>query len=94
MRQLATFVQERLRPAATAREASSAAEVREAFFQYAGGSVPKKEAGLRLARRGFAEDSVHYYNGVTRSKRRVYRLRFGTGEEALVQLGARGTGGA
>ena len=77
MRQLATFVQECLRPAANAREANSAAEVRDAFFQYAGGSVPKKEVGLRLARKGFAEETINFYSGVRRTTRRVYKLKIG-----------------
>eukprot|EP00969_Alexandrium_andersonii_P336238 14862492-Alexandrium_andersonii.AAC.1 len=90
MQQLATFVRDRLRPAANAREASSAAEVRDAFFQYVGGSVPKKEVGLRLARKGFAEETAHHYVGVRRTTKRVYRrvLTEGNAELVLLRTGA------
>ena len=39
MLQLATFVQTCLRPAPSARDASSAAEVRQAFFDFCSGDV-------------------------------------------------------
>eukprot|EP00969_Alexandrium_andersonii_P210587 9302380-Alexandrium_andersonii.AAC.1 len=94
MQQLATFARERLRPAANAREASSAAEVREAFFQYAGGSVPKKEVGLRLARKGFAEETTHHHVGVRRTTKRVYRLKFADEAAALVALRTGAANGA
>ena len=76
MLQLATFVQTGLRPSEHAREASTAAEVREAFFQFCAGGVPKKEVKLRMSRKGFAEESVHVFQGVKRTTRRVYRLNF------------------
>ena len=41
MRFLSSFVTAELRPAANAQDASSAAEVRDAFFSYAVGTVPK-----------------------------------------------------
>ena len=85
-----------LRPAASARDASSAAEVRQAFFDSCAGSVPKKEVGLRLARRGFAEESSHYYRGVVRTTRRIFRYNFPDGAGAYVALLARpgSTGGS
>ena len=55
-------------------ESISAAEIRQAFFDSCAGSVPKKEVGLRLARKGFAEESSHYYRGVARTTRRISRL--------------------
>ena len=89
MKQLTAFAAT-LRPS-HARGASSAAEVRQAFYQFCGGSVPRKEVGLRMARRGFAEESVNVYNGVVRSKRRAYRFRFPDGV-AFVALRAGCTG--
>ena len=56
MLQLATFVQTRLRPSEHAREASTAAEVREAFFQFCAGGVPKQEVKLRMSRKGMSEE--------------------------------------
>ena len=96
MQQLATFVQTCLRPAASARDATSAAEVRQAFFDSCAGSVPKKEVGLRLARKGFAEESANFWVGVARTKRRVYRLNFPDSAGAYVALQARpgSTGGS
>ncbi len=48
--------------------------MRQAFFDSCAGSVPKKAVGLRLARKGFAEESSHYYRGVARTTRRISRL--------------------
>jgi len=85
MRHLAAFISARFRPAASAQDASSAAEIRDAFFSYSG-SVPKKEVGLRLSRRGFAEDSVNFWDGPRRTKKRVYYLKFDGQSPALVEL--------
>ena len=81
---------------ASARDAASAAEVRQAFFDSCAGSVPKKEVGLRLARKGFAEESANFWVGVARTKRRVYRLNFPDSAGAYVALQARpgSTGGS
>ena len=89
-------VDARLSPAASARDAASAAEVRQAFFDSCAGSVPKKEVGLRLARKGFAEESANFWVGVARTKRRVYRLNFPDSAGAYVALQARpgSTGGS
>ena len=45
-------------PRAPFSHASSAAEVRQAFFDFCFGEVPKKEVGLRLAREGFSEENA------------------------------------
>ena len=84
-------------PVASARDASSAAEIRQAFFDFCAGGVPKKEVGLRLARKGFAEESSHYYRGVVRTPRRIFRYNFPDGGAgAYVALLARhgSTGGS
>ena len=93
MRKLTQFVQERLEPAPRVKDASSAAEVRQAFFDYCCGEVPKKEVGLRLARKGFAEDSLNYYEGVKRTKKRVYRVKMDGGPQ-LMMVRAGSTGGS
>ena len=93
MTQLISFTQERLEPAPKPSEATSATEIRVAFFNYCGGGVPKKEIGLRLARKGFAEEKVTYYQGVTRSQKRGYRVRTETGIN-LMRLKAGSTGGS
>ena len=92
MRDLARFVQDRLRPAKNGQHASSAADIREAFLAQAG--VPKKEVGLRLARKGFAEEGVNYYDGARRTKRRVYKLKFADGTVAFARLQDGSTGGS
>ena len=89
---LEEFVRDSLMPASKAADASSAAEIREAFFNHCHGQVAKKEIGLRMARKGFAEDIARYWNGITRTSRRVYRYRFGDGH-ALVALHSASTGG-
>ena len=83
-----------LRPAASARDASSAADIRLAFFESCAGCVPKKEVGLRLARKGFAEESANFWSGVARTKRRVYRFNFPDSAGAHVALLAGSTGGS
>ena len=70
-----------------ARGGHVASEIREAFFQYAGGSVPKKEVGLRLARKGFAEETVNFYSGVNKTSRRVYKLKIGESVSAVSLVG-------
>ena len=81
--QMRDFV-ERLEPA-DARSASSAAEVREAFFDFCGGSVPKREIGLKLAGKGFCEEYAHARNGIGRVSKRAYKVNLG-GTVALVKL--------
>ena len=66
------------------RDASTAAEVRDAFFQFCGGSVPKREVGLKLAGKGFSEESAHT-SGLRRVCKSVYRVKLGD-TVALVKL--------
>ena len=73
MTRLAEFVQERLEPVEKPRDATTAAAIRAAFAEWCP-DVPKKEVGLRLARRGFAEHSATFFAGVTKTSRRVYQL--------------------
>ena len=92
MLRLAEFTRDRLEAAARPGLASSAAEIRQAFFEFCGGEVPKKEVALRLARKGFAEETVHHWVGVRRTTKRVYRFRIGDAKE-LVSLRDGSTGG-
>ena len=92
MQQLATFTTTRLRPTEIAKEASTATEVREAFFQFCAGSVPKKEVGLRMSRKGFAEDTVNLRAGLRKTSRRVYRFKFPDCGVAFVALHIGSTG--
>ena len=48
--------------------------------------MPKKEVGLRLARKGFAEESANFWSGVARTKRRVYRYNFPDNAGAFAAL--------
>ena len=91
MAQLTEFTRERLVVAPRPNGASSAADVRQAFFEFCP-EVPKKEVGLRLARKGFAEESVNYYEGVKRTKKRVYRVCI-DGKTELIMLRMSSTGG-
>ena len=66
------FVSNELRPGTNAGEASIAASIRERFSQYAG--VPKKETGLKLARKGVVGDSVNFRTlQKNRTNRRVHK---------------------
>jgi hypothetical protein len=47
----------RLEPA-DPKSASTAAEIREAFFEFCGGTVPKREVGLKLAGKGFPSNTT------------------------------------
>ena len=84
---LVAFVNNELRPVTNAGEASTAASIRESFSQYAG--VPKKEAGLKLARKGFMEETMNYRVGVKYTTKRTYRLRL-DGANVLVSLKEQG----
>ena len=76
-----------MQPVSKAGEASTAASIRESFSQYAG--VPKKEAGLKLARKGFMEETVNYRVGFKYTAKRTYRLRL-DGANVLVSLKEQG----
>ncbi len=93
MEMLVRFVASSLQPARSGSDASSAVDVRHAFFAHTNGAVPNKEVGLRLSRKGFAEESVNYWEGAKRTKKRVYRLKFPDGTTALVRLQTGSTGG-
>ena len=72
--QLRLFVERRL-VSAEPRDASSAAEIRDAFFNFCDGAVPKREVGLKLAGKGFSEEHMHVKNGLSKVSNRVYKLK-------------------
>ena len=84
MMMLADFVGKQLQPVSKAGEASTAASIRESFSRYAG--VPKKEAGLKLARKGFMKDSNTFRTLHNRTSRRVYKVRCPDGSTPMARL--------
>jgi hypothetical protein len=94
MQQLATFTTSHLSPVENAKDASTAADVREAFFEFCAGSVPKKEVGLRMSRKGFAESTTNFWVGVKKTSRRVYRFNFPDHGVAFAALHRGCTGGS
>jgi hypothetical protein len=88
--QLRSFVDQCLEPAGV-QDANTAAEIREAFFQFCGGSVPKREVGLKLAGKGFSEVYAQARSGLARVAKRAYKLNIG-GSATFVKLGGRGGG--
>jgi hypothetical protein len=82
--QLRDFVGQRLE-ASEAKDASTAAEIREAFFNFCGGSIPKREVGLKLAGKGFSEEYSQLKSGLARVVKRAYRVNLG-GCVTLVKL--------
>ena len=74
MRRLQEFIDEKLEHTNNAKDASTAADIRRAFLDF-GSATPKKEVSLRLARKGFQEDTVHHYVGPRRTTKRVYRYK-------------------
>jgi len=86
MLKLAEFRSTELEPTSQAGEASTAAEVRNAFSAFSKdspGAIEKRELSLRFSQQGFSETSKYIKNGVTHSTKRVYELAFAseTGEQ-------------
>ena len=82
--QLRDFVELRLQ-ASEAKDASTAAEIREAFFNFCSGSVAKREVGLKLAGKGSSEEYAQFKSGFARVVKRVYKVNLG-GSVTLVKL--------
>ena len=72
LQEFVSSVDGRLEHTNNTKEASTAAEIRQAFFD-SGGDTRKKEIGLGLARKGVQEDTVHIYTGVKRTTERIYK---------------------
>ena len=77
MGDISRFVANQLQCVTQAAQASSAAEVREAFAARCN-SLQKREVGLKLVAQGFKEESTHYMDMGTlnRTTERVYTFVF------------------
>ena len=84
MAELDGFIAARLAPTKDVADAATAAQIRDAYAA-ASRYVKQKDAGLRLAARGFAEDLSHQRIGARRTTKRTYTYAFDTGP-ALVRL--------
>ena len=69
------FVDKRLTPTDNVAQASSSAEIRSAFLDFAEGALDKREVGMKL----FYEKTVMYKSGAKRTSKRVYELAFSGG---------------
>jgi hypothetical protein len=81
------FVENWLVPA-TKKDANTAAEVREKFWDFLGVDnkyMTKREVGMRLRSVGFDEVTVDWKEGMRRQSKRAYRVKMGDGV-ALVGL--------
>ena len=87
MDDLDRFVGGQLRCVTKAWEASSAADVREAFALRCD-SLQKREVGLKLAAQGFKEETKHYTDMGTfeRTTKRVYSFIFAGGDTGMAKV--------
>ena len=87
MDDLDRFVASQLRCVTKAWEASSAADVREAFASRCD-SLQKREVGLQLAAQGFKEETKHYVDMSThkRTTKRIYSFVFAGGGTGMVKV--------
>ena len=87
MDDLDRFVASQLRCVIKAWEASSAADVREAFASRCD-SLQKREIGLKLAAQGFKEETKHSTDMGTykRTTKRVYSFVFAGGGAGMVKV--------
>ena len=87
MDDLDRFVASTCLSASQAAQASTAAEVREAFAKRCD-SLQKREVGLKLAAQGFQEESKSYFDAASykRTTRRVYSYVFPGNNKGMVKL--------
>ena len=91
---LEEFVRDCLVLASKPADASTAAEVRGTFYKHCHSQVSKREVGLRMARKGFAEDTRNYWAGVKKTSKRVYCLAVDGKVQVMALKGTgSGTGG-
>ena len=83
---LNTFVHEQMEPTDKPAFANTAAEVRDAFFKAACGSVQSRDVRLKLARKGFHETTQAVKDVVNKSTKRVYQYSFGVHGVSFVRL--------
>ncbi len=80
---LRPFVEKYLEPIDKAASASTAAEVREAFFHLCGDTLQQREVRLKLARKGFHESTQAVREGLRKTTKRVYSFAFRGVEKLL-----------
>ena len=87
MDNLDAFVRSRLEQTPQVGLASTAAEIRDAFFKRCEG-LEKREVALKLASQGFQEDNKAYYDvgAYKRTTKRVYTYVFPGGGTGVVKL--------
>ena len=83
---LKTFTHECMEPTTKSSLANTAAEVRDAFFQAAGGAVQSRDVRLKLARKGFHETTQAIKDGLKKSTKRVYQYAFADEGVCFVRL--------
>ena len=87
MDDLDSFVAYKCLSVSQAVQASTAAEIREAFAKQCD-SLQKREIGLKLAAQGFQEESKSYFDVASckRTTRRVYSYVFPGNTKGMVKL--------
>ena len=90
MAKLDEFVRECLRPTDKVAQASTAAEVRKAFFNTCE-SLQEREVKLKLSLKGFHESTQAVKNALQKTTKRIYSHVFpGSTSAAYVRLRAKG----
>ena len=91
MAKLDEFVRECLRPTDKVAQASTAAEVRKAFFNACDNLLQEREVKLKLSLKGFHESTQAVKNALQKTTKRIYSHVFpGSTSAAYVRLRAKG----
>ena len=91
MAKLDEFVRGRLRPTDKVAQASTAAEVRKAFFNACDNLLQEREVKLKLSLKGFHESTQAVKNALQKTTKRIYSHVFpGSTSAAYVRLRAKG----
>ena len=91
MAKLDEFVRECLRPTDRVAQASSASEVRKAFFNACGNLLQEREVKLKLSLKGFHESTQAVKNALQKTTKRIYSHVFPSSTNAAyVRLRAKG----
>ena len=91
MAKLDEFVRECLRPTDKVAQASTAADVRKAFFNACDNLLQEREVKLKLSLKGFHESTQAVKNALQKTTKRIYSHVFpGSTSAAYVRLRAKG----
>ena len=91
MAKLDEFVRGSLRPTDRVANASTAAEVRKAFYNACGNELQEREIKLKMSLKGFHESTQAVKGALQKTTKRVYSHVFpGSTSAAYVSLGAKG----